>query len=97
MANAEQKFKESKLQVEINGKLVAIEQIKSERGDFYANTLVIPAKDTLSNPKRIVVYSQMPIGPEESVVDSTFYLRSSFKNRNGRWFNTLSLWNEPAN
>ena len=96
MPQTDHKFKPSKLEVHLNGLIQAVEQVKSDRGDFYASTIVIPAPNVTTNPKRITVYSQMPIGGEDTVIDQPFYLRSTFKNRQGRWFNTLSLWDTPA-
>lgn len=90
------KFKKSCLEISIHGVIKAIEQIRSERGDFYANTVLIPAQDVMHSPTRLVVYSHRPLGEEESVVDTVVNVRPSFRNNNGKWFFNCSLWKEKA-
>jgi hypothetical protein len=90
------KFKDSKLEIFVHGVIKAVEQIKSQRGDFYATRIVIPAKDTLHRPTEIVINSRMPLGREESVIETSAFLSASSRFNNGRWFNQLSLWDQPA-
>ncbi|SHH37451.1 hypothetical protein [Desulfofustis glycolicus] len=94
--STETKFKDSRLEVFVHGVIKAVEQIKSQRGDFYANRIIIPAKDTLHRPTEIVINSRMPMGREESEIETTAFLSASSRFNNGRWFNQLSLWDQPA-
>jgi hypothetical protein len=90
------KFKDSKLEVFVHGVIKAVEQVKSQRGDFYATRIVIPAKDTLHRPTEIVINSRMPLGREDSIIETNAYLSASSRLNNGRWFQQLSLWDQPA-
>lgn len=90
------KFKKSCLEISIHGVIKAIEQIRSERGDFYANTIILPAEDLMSKPTRLVVYSLRPLGEEESIVDTIITIKPSFRMNNGKWFFNCSLWREKA-
>ena len=90
------KFRKSCFDISIHGVIKAIEQIRSERGDFYANTIIIPAEDLLHKPTQLVVYSHRPLGEEEGIIDTTITLRPSFRHTNGKWFFNCSLWKEKA-
>lgn len=93
-----QKIKPSKLDINISGKVVAVEQIKGKNSDFYANTIVIPAEDTFSRPQRVIVNSRLPFAEEDQIVDITAHVVPMWRNNNGQWFFNCNLWRDkPEN
>lgn len=95
MEKTNEKLQAAKLQLTIKGKILAVEQVKTQNGIFFSNTIVIPAEDTYSKPTRIQVNSQMPIGREEEMVNGLMVnIVPQWRKNAGKWFFNCNLWQD---
>ena len=90
----ETKIKPSCLEVKLNGKVTAIETIKGKKGDFYASRLIIPAEDQFTKPTQLSINSILPFCSEGDLVEIVAYVRPMWRNNEGKWFFSCSLWKD---
>jgi len=99
MAQTETKpIDKSCLEIKVSGKITAIEQINGKNSQFYASRVIIPASSPYDKPTQLQVNSKLPFGSEGDLVDITAYVRPMWRNNDGRWFFSCSLWKDkPEN
>ena len=94
MGEALPKIKPSCLEINVCGRVEAIEQIQGKQKQFYASTIIIPAEDTFSRPARVIVNSNMPFGEEGTMVDTIVHVVPQWRTNDGKWYFSCNLWKD---
>lgn len=84
----------SMLTVRIHGKIDKVERFEGENGPIFETLLIIPAKDTMTSPTKIIVKSGRQLGKPEEMADIQARVSTRYwKSKDGKKVNyTPQLW-----